>query len=64
MVRNAMRFVIKKDYKGLVTDLKAIYQASTEEVAQSALQAFATKWDHKYPTISKLWTGPHVAILL
>jgi len=55
MVRNAMRFVSWKDYKEVTTDLKAIYQAPTEEAAQAALVAFADKWDHKYPTIAKSW---------
>lgn len=56
MVRNAMRFVSWKDYKGVTSDLKAIYQAPTEEAAQAALQEFASKWDHKYPTIAKSWS--------
>ncbi|KJH04612.1 hypothetical protein UC41_27230, partial [Escherichia coli] len=31
MVRNSLRFVSWKDYKAVTRDLKAIYQAPTEE---------------------------------
>jgi len=32
-----------------------VYQASTEEAALMALDAFADIWDDKYPQISKSW---------
>ena len=41
MVRNSLRFVSWKDYKAATRDLKAIYQAPTEEAGQQALEAFA-----------------------
>lgn len=41
MVRNSLRFVSWKDYKAVTRDLKAIYQAPTEEAGQQALEAFA-----------------------
>lgn len=55
MVRNSLRFVSWKDRKSLVADLKAVYQAATEENALTHLEEFADKWDAKYPTISKSW---------
>uniref|UniRef100_UPI001FCE4ACF transposase n=1 Tax=Escherichia coli TaxID=562 RepID=UPI001FCE4ACF len=36
-------------------DLKAIYQAPTEEAGQQALEAFAAAWDSRYPQISRSW---------
>lgn len=39
----------------MVADLKPIYQASTEDEAILALEAFAAKWDKIYPQISKSW---------
>ncbi|WP_161953026.1 IS256 family transposase, partial [Escherichia coli] len=45
MVRNSLRFVSWKDYKAVTRDLKAIYQAPTEEAGQQALEAFAAAWD-------------------
>lgn len=39
--RNSLRFMSRKDYKAVTRDLKAIYQAPTEEAGQQALEAFA-----------------------
>jgi len=55
MIRNSLRFVSYKDRRDLVADLKLIYQATTAEQALAALDAFALKWDGKYPMISKSW---------
>ena len=49
MVRNSMKYVPWKDYKAIATDLKLIYQATTEEEALLALDRFSEKWDGKYP---------------
>ena len=54
-IRNSLRYVSYKDRKELVSDLKPIYQASTEEEALLALESFAEKWDKRYPQISKSW---------
>jgi putative transposase len=55
MLRNSMNYVPYKDRKEVAVDLKAIYSAATEEQAEQALDAFADKWDDKYPSISKSW---------
>ena len=55
MVRNAMKYVVWKDYKALSADLKQIYQSSSEDEALLALERFAERWDHKYPHISRTW---------
>ncbi|WP_123002988.1 IS256 family transposase, partial [Escherichia coli] len=55
MVRNSLRFVSWKDYKAVTRDLKAIYQAPTEEAGQQALEAFAVAWDSRNPQISQRW---------
>jgi putative transposase len=55
MVRNAIKYVPWKDYKPVTTDLKRIYQASTEEEALAALDQFSDRWDEKYPQISRSW---------
>lgn len=55
MIRNSLKYVSWKDYKAVTTDLRAIYQAMTEEAALQALDDFAKKWDEKYPQISKSW---------
>jgi len=55
MVRNSMKYVPWKDYKAVARDLKQIYQATTEELALSALDEFSKKWDVSYPQISRSW---------
>ena len=55
MVRNSLRFVSWKQRKEVAEDLKAIYQASTVQLAETNLAAFETKWDATHPTISKSW---------
>lgn len=54
-IRNSTRFVSYKHIKALMADLKRVYTAASEEVALMELDAFAEKWDSKYPTISKSW---------
>jgi putative transposase len=55
MVRNSTKFVSWKDRKELCADLKMIYGSTTADQAELNLQAFADKWDAKYPSVSKLW---------
>jgi transposase-like protein len=55
MVRNSVKYVPWKDYKPVTADLKRIYQSVTEEEALMALDAFAERWDEKYPQISRSW---------
>lgn len=55
MVRNSLKYVSWKDYKGVTSSLKLVYQAATEEAALQALEALSAQWDEKYPQISKSW---------
>ncbi|EBC1671495.1 IS256 family transposase [Salmonella enterica] len=55
MVRNSLKYVAWKDYKAVISGLKAVYQAPTEDAALMALDTFAGEWDDKYPQISKSW---------
>jgi putative transposase len=55
MVRNSLSYVGWKERKTVAADLKAIYRAATVAQAEQALEAFAQKWDKKYPSISKSW---------
>jgi transposase-like protein len=38
-----------------MADLKRVYTASTEEIARLESDAFAEKWDDKYPTICYIY---------
>jgi len=55
MVRNSTKFVSYKERKVLCADLKRIYLAATEREGAQEFDAFAEKWDKKYPMISKSW---------
>jgi putative transposase len=52
LIRNCLHYVPWKDSKAVAADLKPIYQATTLEEAEAALDAFAAKWDALYPAIS------------
>lgn len=55
MVRNSVKYVSYKDLKEITADLKQIYTANNESMANLALEEFAKKWDSKYPVISDIW---------
>jgi len=55
MVRHSLNYVSWKQRKEVAADLKTIYQATTVELAERNLEAFATKWDASHPSIAKSW---------
>jgi putative transposase len=55
LVRHSTKYVSYKDRKELAADLKTIYRAATAEEAEANLESFASKWDSRYPMISKSW---------
>ena len=55
MVRNSLNYVPWKDRKAVAADLRAIYNASNDKMAEIALDNFRTKWDNIYPTIGDIW---------
>ena len=62
LVRAALRYVSNTDSQAVLADLKKIYQAASVLEAEQELTNFASKWDEKYPTISKQWRlkWPHI----
>ena len=54
-IRNSLTYISYKDRKAVVSDLKPIYTAITEEEALFALELFGEKWNAKYPLIAKSW---------
>jgi putative transposase len=54
-IRNSTKYVSYKDLKALMSDLKKVYRADTEETASNALEDFREKWDRKYPKIYDSW---------
>jgi len=54
-IRNTMRYVVWKDKKEFVMDMKQIYTAPTKEAAKAALNDFKIKWNSKYSYAIKSW---------
>jgi putative transposase len=54
-LRNSSKYVSYKDIKELMADLRSVYAAVDEPAALDALDAFSTKWETKYPKISRSW---------
>lgn len=54
-IRNTTKFVSYKEIKALMSDLKRVYAAPTEEIALAELDSFEEKWSGKYPKIAKSW---------
>ena len=54
-LRNSSKYVSYKDIKELMADLRSVYAAVDEPAALNALDAFSTKWETKYPKISRSW---------
>ena len=54
-LRNSSKYVSYKDIKELMADLRSVYAAVDESAALDALDAFSTKWETKYPKISRSW---------
>lgn len=62
LVRAALKYVTSTDSHEVIADLKKIYQAASVLEAEQELENFSSKWDAKYPTISKQWRlkWPHI----
>lgn len=54
-IRNAARYVVYKDKKEFVADMKPIYQAPNLAAAEAALEQFELKWAEKYPHATRSW---------
>jgi putative transposase len=63
LMRFSLAYVSFKDRKGVAADLKAIYRAASAEEAEHQLEAFAGKWDGRYPSISKSWRANWARII-
>jgi len=55
LVRHSVKYVSYKERKEITADLKTVYQSPTAKEAEKNLEEFATKWDRRYPMISKSW---------
>jgi len=54
-IRNSSRYVVWKERKEFIADLKLVYGAQNKEVAADALDNFEKKWGSKYGYAIKSW---------
>jgi transposase-like protein len=54
-IRNSSRYVVWKERKEFIADLKLVYGAQNKEVAADALDSFEQKWGSKYGYAIKSW---------
>ena len=54
-MRNSLKYVSYKERKEVAKDLKEIYRVVNEQEAKTQLENFKSKWDKRYPMISKIW---------
>ncbi len=54
-IRNALRYVVWKDKKQFVADLRKVYGAPNKELAAQALDQLEMTWGKKYPHAIKSW---------
>ena len=55
LIRASLRYASKRDWTPLTQSLRPIYTAADETAAAAALDAFAERWDRRYPAIVRLW---------
>ena len=54
-IRNSSKYVVYKDRKIVMADMKNIYQAANQNKAETALEEFSQRWKDKYPYMVKSW---------
>jgi putative transposase len=55
LIRASLRYASKRDWTPLTQSLRPIYTAVDETAAGAALDAFAERWERRYPAIVRLW---------
>jgi transposase-like protein len=56
-IRNSLKYVVSKDQKAFMVDLKLVYQATSKELAEHHLLELDEKWGKKYPAVLKSWNA-------
>jgi putative transposase len=54
-MRNSMKYLIYKDSRAVICDLKKVYKAVNEPMALHYLEQAEEKWGKKYPVVFKSW---------
>jgi len=54
-IRNSLKYIISKDQKPFMVDLKLVYKATSKDLAEQRLLELGEKWGKKYPAVIKSW---------
>ncbi|MGE5411747.1 MAG: transposase, partial [Clostridiales bacterium] len=54
-IRNSLKYIVYKDQKSFMNDLKPVYNSATEESALYELDKLDAKWGKKYPLVIRSW---------
>ena len=54
-IRQSIRYVASKEQKAFLKDLKTVYTADTQDLAEQNLLLLDEKWGSKYPLVIKSW---------
>lgn len=54
-IRNSLKYVVSKDQKAFMADLKLVYKATSKDLAEHRLLELEEKWGKKYPAVLKSW---------
>ena len=54
-IRNSLKYVVSKDQKAFMADLKLVYKASSKDLAEHHLLELDEKWGEKYPVVLQSW---------
>ena len=54
-IRNSLKYVVSKDQKAFMADLKLVYRPSSKDLAEHHLLELGEKWGKKYPAVMKSW---------
>ena len=56
-IRNSLKYIVSKDQKIFMKDLKLVYQANSKEEAESNLLYLEERWGKKYSLVLKSWNN-------
>jgi len=54
-IRNSLRYIAYKDKREFMKDLRRVYQAPTQQVAEEELVQLEKKWAKRYPIVIRSW---------
>jgi len=54
-IRNSLKYIVSKDQKAFLGDLKKVYRAATKQEAEMNLLDLGEHWGKKYPLVIKSW---------